>query len=314
VRGALSVAVAFAVGPFVIVCAVAFAYVRFGSTWELRALFFGVGPVVIALIAKSCFDLGKKTLRQEWLAYVVALVACLITLIVQQELTAIFIVAGVLGIVVFAPAPDDSGASSARDAGVPVSAKSLAVGPIGALVGIPNSAIFWFFFKTGFLVFGSGLVVVPFLKAYIVDQYHWLTNRAFLDAVAIGIISPGPVVITATFVGFLLNNFSGALAATAGMFAPSILFVVIGTPLLRRHRRNRRVRGFIRGITVAVVGVLVGTSILVAKSSISDWVSATILAVALIALLSKWKLPDQVLIGAGGIVGLVAFGLNVLPH
>jgi chromate transporter len=171
---------------------------------------------------------------------------------------------------------------------------------------VPLPKLFLFFFKTGFLVFGSGLVVVPFLKAYVVDQYHWLSNQAFVDAVAVGIVSPGPVVITATFVGYLNHAFSGAAAATAGMFMPSVIFVMLGTPVLRRYRTNARVQGFVRGITVAVVGVLVGTSWLVGRSSIHDAFGIALLIVALGILWSKWKVAEPLLVGGGAICGLAA--------
>jgi chromate transporter len=303
--GAICVALAFAAAPFAIVVGIAALYVRFGSTWQLRGIFYGVGPVVIALIVRSCWDLGRKTLRADWLAYVFAAVACAITIAIQQELTALFLAAGALGIVLFykraaVTIPGES--ISQRKSG---DVKLSAVAPLAVAyqtVALPK--IFWFFFKTGFLVFGSGLVVVPFLKAYVVDQYHWLSNQAFLDAVAVGIVSPGPVVITATFVGYLTHGVSGAVAATAGMFAPSLLFVLIGTPLLRKYRTNGRLQGFIRGITVAVVGVLVGTSFLIARSSLRDWTSVAVFAVALALLWSKWKVPEQILIAGGALFGL----------
>ena len=307
--GAFSVAVAFAAAPFTIVASVAALYVRFGATWELKGLFYGIGPVVIALIVRSCWDLGKKTLRHEWLAFAFAAVACAITVVVQQELIAIFLVAGALGIVVFyRPAPVVAAAPVAeRPPGAKVKLLSIAPAAAAAYVMVPLPQLFWFFFKTGLLIFGSGLVVVPFLKAYVVDQYHWLSNQAFLDAVAVGIVSPGPVVITATFVGYLTHQLSGAFVATAAIFAPSLIFVLAGTPILRRYRQNGRVQGFIRGITVAVVGVLVGTSYLVARSSIHDWLSLAMLVAALIVLWSKWKVPEQALIGAGALAGLAIF-------
>lgn len=186
--------------------------------------------------------------------------------------------------------------------------KLLSIAPVAAAyITVPLPQLFWFFFKTGLLIFGSGLVVVPFLKAYVVDQYHWLANQAFLDAIAVGIVSPGPVVITATFVGYLNHQLAGALVATAGIFTPSLIFVLVGTPILRRYRQNARVQGFIRGITVAVVGVLVGTSFLVARSSIHDWLSLAMFAGALIVLWSKWRVPEQALIGAGALAGLAIF-------
>ena len=172
-----------------------------------------------------------------------------------------------------------------------------------------TSKLFLFFFKTGLMVFGSGLVIVPFLKAYVVDQYHWLPDRPFLDAVAIGMISPGPVVITATFVGYLLDGFPGALAATLGIFSPAVLFTLVATPLLLRYRRQRRLAGFIRGITVAVVGVLVGTTWLVGRTAIGDVLTVAVGVLSLALLLLFPKLPEPVLVLIGALVGLVAYPL-----
>jgi chromate transporter len=308
--GALGVAVAFAAPPFLIVVVVAALYVHFGSTWQLRGIFYGVGPVVIAIIARSCWDLGRKTLRQDWLAYGFAAIACAITIAVQQELIALFLIAGAIGIVLFnrqAP-PSSPARTESAESPRPTQVRLLSVAPVASAayqsVALPK--LFWFFFKTGLLVFGSGLVIVPFLKAYVVDQYHWLSNQAFLDAVAVGIVSPGPVVITATFVGYLNHRLPGAIAATVGIFTPSLIFVMLGTPILRRYRQNRRVQGFVRGITVAVVGVLLGTSFLVARSTIHDVLGITILFIALAALWSKWKVPEPALVGVGAMIGLAA--------
>ena len=171
------------------------------------------------------------------------------------------------------------------------------------------TTLFVFFFKTGCLVFGSGLVIVPFLKAYVVDQYHWLGGREFLDAVAIGMISPGPVVISATFVGFLVAGFPGAFAATAGIFMPAVLFTLLATPLLLRHADHPRVRGVLRGITVAVVGVLAGTTTLVARTAVGDAFTAGLAAAALAALLFWKRLPEPVLVAAGALAGLAAYPL-----
>ncbi|MBV9333996.1 MAG: chromate efflux transporter [Candidatus Eremiobacteraeota bacterium] len=305
--GALTVAVAFAAAPFLLVTAFAMLYVQYGSTRILQGLFYGVEPVVVALIVRSCWDLGRKTLRSEWLAYAVAATACVITVVLQQELVAIFLIAGALGIVIFYRPNSDAGRPpQPRTAGRDVALKGFAPLTVTGFQTVAPIKLFLFFFKTGFLIFGSGLVVVPFLKAYVVDQYHWITNRAFLDAVAVGIVSPGPVVITATFVGYLTHHISGAAAATAGIFAPSIIFVLLGTPLLRRYRRNGRVQGFIRGITVAVVGVLVGTSYLVGRSIVHDAFTLVLLIGALAVLLSKLKVPEVALVAAGAAFGLLS--------
>jgi len=178
--------------------------------------------------------------------------------------------------------------------------------PAVAIAGAP-AKLFLFFFKTGLLVFGSGLVIVPFLKTQVVDEYHWLTMRQFLDSVAIGMISPGPVVITATFVGYLMSGLTGAVAATLGIFLPPVLFTVIATPILLRHRGNRRLAGFVRGVGVSVVGVLIGTTVLVARDAIGDALSAAIAVIAF-ALVVFWKkLPEPFVILAAGVAGIIAF-------
>jgi len=147
------------------------------------------------------------------------------------------------------------------------------------------------------------------VKAYAVDEYHWMTDRTFLDAAAIGMISPGPVVISATFVGFLVAGFPGAVAATAGIFLPAILFTLLATPLLLRHADHPRVRGVLRGITVAVVGVLAGTTTLVARTAVGDAFTAVLAAAALAALLLWKRLPEPVLVAAGALAGLAAYPL-----
>jgi chromate transporter len=284
--GALAVAAAFALAPFLLVTAAAAAYVRFSAARELRALFYGVAPVVVALIVRASWSLGRKTLRRDAAAWAFAGVACAITLGTGREIAVMFVTAGVLGILVF---------GGLKPAAPPSRVLMVAVPP----------ALFLFFFKTGLLVFGSGLVIVPFLKTQLVDQYHWLTNQQFLDAVAIGMISPGPVVITATFVGYLLGGFTGALAATAGIFAAPLLSVLLATPLLLRYRHSSRLRGFIRGVGSAVVGVLAGTTWLMARSAIGDLFTLAIALVSLAALLRWPKLPEPAVIAAAAAIGLL---------
>ncbi len=307
ILGGLTVAVAFGLAPFLIVVSAAIAYTRFSQNWQLRALFYGVGPVVVALILKACWNLGLKTLRRDVTAWGFALVACAVTVIVQRELTALFIAAGLIGMFVFAnpggpPSAEQPAAARPRTGSMP-----LALVPPVATAGGMAWKLFLFFFKTGCLVFGSGLVIVPFLKTYVVDEYHWLGNREFLDAVAIGMISPGPVVITATFVGYVLAGLPGAFAATVGIFSPAVLFTVLATPLLLRYGKSPRLRGFIRGVTVTVVGVLVGTTYLVARTAIGDALTAAIAVLSLAALAQWKKCPDPLLVALGAVVGLATY-------
>ncbi len=306
VVGGLVVAVAFALPPVLLVVATAWLYTRYSANWQLRALFYGVAPIVVALILKACWNLGKKTLGRDLPAWTISLVACAITVVVQKELTAIFLVAGLLGIFLFARSGKPGGVPARPAASALFLAPAPGIATATASVSAMTGKLFLFFFRTGLLVFGSGLVIVPFLKTYVVDQYHWLGNREFLDSVAIGMISPGPVVISATFVGYLLNGIPGAVAASIGIFAPAVLFTVLATPLLLRYAGNARLQGFIRGITVAVVGVLVGTTYLVAKTAIGDVLSVALGAVALLVLF-LWKIPEPLIVAAGALIGLLAY-------
>lgn len=279
VIGALSIAVAFALPPFVLVVAVAALYRYFESSRQLRALFYGIAPAIVAIIARACWNLGGRTLRRDAKAWVFAVIACAIVIALERELVWLFLGAGVLGMFVFVERRPST---------------AIAISP----------QLFLFFFKTGLLVFGSGLVIVPFLKAQVVDQYHWLTMRQFLDSVAVGMISPGPVVITATFVGYLLAGFTGAVSATTGIFAPPVLFVLIATPILRRYRDSRVVRGFIRGVASCVVGVLVATTWLIARSAVVDSVTLSI-AIAALLVVVLTKVPEPAVIATAGLIGLI---------
>lgn len=307
VPGALAIAVAFALPPFAIVVVVAALYQRFAGAGLVRGLFYGIGPVVVALILRASWNLGRKTLKGDYTAWAVAVVACAITIALQRELAWLFLAAGVLGIVAFAPPPKSTPiVEPAR-----IAEKMRAIGaPVVLALAAPASglapALFWFFLKTGFLVFGSGLVIVSFVKTYVVDQYHWLDNQTFLDAVAVGMISPGPVVITATFVGYAVDGFPGAVAATAGIFLPSVALTVLATPLLLRYGSHPRVAGFVRGITVAVVGVLAGTTYLIGRPVVVDVFAAMLFVVVLAAPLVAKRMPDQAYVGLGAVLG-VAF-------
>jgi len=306
VVGGLAIAVAFGLAPFLIVTFAAWLYVRFTNNWQLRALFYGIAPVVVALIVKACWNLGKRTLRSDRAAWIFAIVACTITVIVQKELALMFVLAGLIGTLVFGRSLAATVAPAAPTANGRARAMMIAPAATMAFSGT-TAKLLLFFFKTGLLVFGSGLVIVPFLKTQVVDQYHWLSNRQFLDSVAIGMISPGPVVITATFVGYLLNGVIGALAATIGIFSPPVLFTILATPILLRYYKNPRFAGFIRGVGVTVVGVLVGTTYLVGKEAIGDWLTAVIGIVSLVVIIVWKKLPEPFVVVAGGMIGLIAY-------
>jgi chromate transporter len=293
--GALAVALAFALAPFALVTACAALYGRFAGSGPLRAVFYGVAPVVVALIVKSCWALGARLLRRDVPAWLWAAVAAVATAVLQRELTELMLGAGIVGMLVF------QRRAKAGRAGFVWVAPSVAAGAAGAAGA---ASLFVFFFRTGCLVFGSGLVIVPMLKAYVVDQYHWLGDREFLDAVAVGMVSPGPVVITATFVGYIVGGLRGAAAATAGIFSPAVLFTLLAAPLVRRHREAPWLQGFVRGVSVTVVGVLAGTTLLVARTAITD-VPTALIALGAMAILVLWpRLPEPLLVATGALAGL----------
>jgi chromate transporter len=163
-----------------------------------------------------------------------------------------------------------------------------------------------FFLKAGALTFGSGLVIVPFLQQGLVTEYAWLNEREFLIAVAVGMISPGPVVITATFVGYLVAGFWGSLLSTIGIFLPSFLLVLIAAPIVARHRNDPNLQGFIKGAYGAAIGTILGACVLLGRIAIGDWLTALIGLVSL-AVLFRWKVSNPLLFAVAAVVGLVAF-------
>ena len=293
---------AFILPNFVIVAALGALYVYLGDLQPVTAIFYGVSPAVIALILHSCYRLAKLGM-EDWLQWVIAATCLLITLILQAEVALLFIGAGISGIAYYGnifrrlpPIVLQITALPAVAQFAPVAATSL----LGKLL--------LFFLKAGSLTFGSGLVVVPFLEQGLVQQYGWLDQRQFLIAVAIGMISPGPVVITATFVGYLVAGFWGSLVSTIGIFLPSFILVLVAVPLLARHQANPNVQGFVKGAYAAAIGTILGACILLGRIAIGDWLTALI-GLASLAILFRWKVNNPLLIAATAAAGLIAFPL-----
>ncbi|HUZ64850.1 MAG TPA: chromate efflux transporter [Acetobacteraceae bacterium] len=293
---------AFILPNFLIVAALGALYVHFGGLSPVTAIFYGVSPAVIALILHSCYRLGKLGM-ESWLQWVIAAVCLASTVILQSEVALLFIGAGIVGMLCYGDIGRRRPPAASLLAAVPLASPPGPVA-IGSVVG----KMFLFFLKAGALTFGSGLVIVPFLEAGVVRQYGWLDQRTFLVAVAIGMISPGPVVITATFVGFLVAGFWGSLVATIGIFLPSFLLVLIAAPLLLRHRGNQNVQGFVKGAYAAAIGTILGACILLGRIAIGDWLTVLIGLVSL-AILFRWKVSNPVLIAATAVIGLIAYPL-----
>ncbi|WP_407177409.1 chromate efflux transporter [Bradyrhizobium sp. STM 3562] len=286
---------------FVIVALLGALYVHLGDLPPVTAIFYGVSPAVIALILHSCYRLARLGM-EDWLQWAIAAACLAVTVIMQAEVALLFIGAGIIGIFHY------GSLLKRAPAALPVVLVPVAAPMAPVATGSTLGKLLLFFLKAGALTFGSGLVIVPFLEQGLVQQYGWLDQRQFLIAVAIGMISPGPVVITATFVGYLVAGFWGSLVSTIGIFLPSFLLVLIVAPLLARHRGNANVQGFVKGAYAAAIGTILGACILLGKIAIGDWLTATI-GVASLAVLLRWKVSNPVLIAATAVVGLVAYPL-----
>ena len=286
-----------------IVAALGALYVYLGDLQPVTAIFYGVSPAVIALILHSCYRLAKLGM-EDWLQWAIAAVCFVVTVILQAEVALLFIGAGIVGILYYGSLFKRTPVTLSGIAIVPAAAAPIA--PVAT--GSTLTKLLLFFLKAGSLTFGSGLVIVPFLEQGLVQQYNWLDERQFLIAVAIGMMSPGPVVITATFVGYLVAGFWGSLVSTIGIFLPSFLLVLIVAPLLARHRDNANVQGFVKGAYAAAIGTILGACILLGKIAIGDWLTAAIGIISL-AVLFRWKVSNPLLIAATAVVGLAAYPL-----
>jgi chromate transporter len=305
---------AFILPNFIIVAALGALYVRFEGLPAVAAIFYGVSPAVIALILHSCYRLTKLGMK-DGLEWALAAAAFIITVAVQAEVAFVFIGCGIVGLLYYGSLVRGRKASSTTSlmGGLPMVASGVSQGSLGSMLG----KLLTFFLKAGSLTFGSGLVIVPFLEKGLVQQTGWLSEREFLVAVAMGMISPGPVVITATFVGYLvaarlggslLEGFWGSLVATIGIFLPSFLLILIVAPILVRYRQNPNVQGFIKGAYAAAIGTILGACVLLGKIAIGDWLTALV-ALASLIVLFRWKVSNPVLVAVTAIIGLIAFPL-----
>jgi len=303
--GATVAAFAFILPPFLIVTLVAALYVAFSGTTAIQALFYGIGPAVIALIARGAWKLLGVSVRSDRRLWAIFAVVALVTFVVRSEVAVLFILAGLVGVLLYTPPRWLS-----RRALVLLPPN---IGPFIAAAGSadPNTllALGAFFFKAGAFTFGSGLAIVPFLQQGVVHDYGWLTEREFLDAVAMGMITPGPVVITAVFVGYLVSGFAGAIIAGLGVFLPAFLMVVLFAPTITRYRRHPAVQGFTKGATAAAAGAIMGAAAVIATQVLVDLPTGVIFVLAF-AILWRWRISEPLLVAAAGAVGLVLFALR----
>jgi chromate transporter len=303
--GAALVGLAFVLPSFVMVVALAIGYLRFGGLAWMQGAFYGIGAAVIAIIARSAVKLTRLTLGRDKLLWGLFAVAAAVTAWTESEVVWVFLGAGALALIVRAwPL------RGAR-------AVALALLPPGLLAGLAGPAtsetlwrIGWYFAEAGSFVFGSGLAIVPFLHGGVVRDFGWLNERQFLDAVAVAMITPGPVVITVGFIGYLVAGPAGALVASLATFLPCYLFTVIPAPHFKRWSQNGAVRAFVDGVTAAATGAIAGAVLVLGRRALTD---ATTVTIALLALAVAWrfrKVPEPLLILLAGIAGVVLKGVS----
>jgi chromate transporter len=304
VLGATLAGLAFIIPSFIMVVLLGMAYKLYGGLPWMQALFYGVSAAVIGIIAVSSYKLTVKSVsklnfpdvKQNYLLWILYAVALIITVITQSEEVFIFLFAGLIYMFVKAP---------------PKRAISVTTNTV-LITGIGFWQFDWgtlgkmgiFFTKAGAFVFGSGLAIVPFLHGGIVIENHWLTEQQFLDAVALAMITPGPVVITVGFIGYLIGGFPGACVAAAGVFLPCYLLTVIPAPYFKKIAKNKSIKAFVDGITAAVIGALVGAVIVIALRSVVDIYTGIIAVASALLLIYFKKIQEPYIIAGAAIIGL----------
>jgi chromate transporter len=294
VLGATAVGVAFVLPSFLMVLGLSAAYVRFGGLPWMQGMFYGIGAAVIGIIARSAFKLTKLTLGKDKLLWGIFAVLAISTAWTSKEIIWLFLLGGVVAVVAKAFPVRQRARTT-----VSLLLSAITVGTNNILL-----QIFLYFAKAGMFVFGSGLAVVPFLYGGVVREHHWLTDHQFVDAVAVAMITPGPVVITVAFIGYLVAGVAGATAAALGIFLPVYLVVVLLAPSYKRWAKNPQLNAFVRGVTAAATGAIAGAVIVLARRSVYDLPTILICAVSL-AVLFRWKIPEPVLIACAAVAGLL---------
>jgi chromate transporter len=304
ILGATVAGIAFVLPSFLMVVALGWAYAHFGGLSWMQAVFYGVGAAVVGIIAMSAYKLTTKTLGKDTLLWVIYLILAVVTVATESEIAWLFIAGGLANWFRRSP-PQWLGKGG-------VSAVAITQAPalssvLGGLDLSLLSQLGLFFAKAGAFVFGSGLAIVPFLYGGVVTEHHWLNDKQFVDAVAVAMITPGPVVITVGFIGYLVAGLAGACVAAFGTFIPCYLFTVLPAPYFKKYGRLPAVKAFVDGITAAAVGAITGSVIVIAKRSVIDWPTALLALVTVLLLWRFRKLQEPVIVVAAALIGLAVY-------
>src|ERR1043166_1670202 len=313
ILGATLVGLAFVLPSFLMVVAISIAYVTYGGLWGMQAVFYGIGATVIAIIAIAAFKLARSTNKRDPLLWAICAFLTVVTAWAQTELAEFFILAGLVVLLFHAWPGKRQGVLmilAALALGLAVGLMEKWLGHAGAADGSTSvlTQILLFFTKAGAFVFGSGLAIIPFLQQGVVQQFGWLNEHQFLDAVAVAMITPGPVVITVAFIGFLVAGLAGAIMASIGIFLPVYVFTVVPAPWFKRHRDNPQLRAFVDGATAAATGAIAGAVIVLGLRAITDIPTALIALISL-AVLWRYKIGEPIIVTISGLVGLILWPL-----
>jgi chromate transporter len=309
ILGATLVGFSFILPSFLMVVAISIAYVAYGGLWWMQALFYAIGATVIAIIAIAAYKLARSTNKRNPLLWGIFAVLTIVTAWAQTELAEFFILAGLLALVFQAWPGWKTGTpmvlgAVALGAAVWLMEAWLGQANTGRNTGHVLAEILLFFTKAGAFVFGSGLAIVPFLHQGVVQQFGWLNEHQFLDAVAVAMITPGPVVITVAFIGFLVAGLAGSIMASIGIFLPVYIFTIVPAPWFKRHRDNPQLKAFVDGATAAATGAITGAVIVLGLRAITDIPTAMIALVSLVVLW-RYKIGEPIIVTISGLIGLI---------
>jgi chromate transporter len=311
VLGATLVGIAFVLPSFLMVLALGWTYGLYGGLSWMQAVFYGVGPAVIGIIAISAYKLTRKTIGHDLLLWVIYLVAFAVTVITESEVISLFLIAGLVTWFIRTrrrATPTPMAAAALMPLGVSLPAMTTGQGALLTQIAI-------FFTKAGAFVFGSGLAIVPFLYGGVVKEYGWLNDQQFLDAVAVAMITPGPVVITVAFIGYLVAGLYGAMVAAIATFLPCYLFTILPAPYFKKHGKRPGIVAFVEGVTAAAIGAIAGAVVVLGRRTVFDatygfdWFKAALVAAAILILWRFKKLPEPFVVLAAAIIGLVIYPL-----
>lgn len=297
--GATIVGLAFVIPSFLMVLAIGFAYVKFGGLPWMQAVFYGVGAAVIGIIAISSYKLTKKSIGKDYLMWGIFIVLAVTTFITETEILSLIVAAGIL--VWFVKVPPKF-LKTTNSLFIP---SVLLLTTSGITLTTKLGQIAWFFTKAGAFVFGSGLAIVPFLYGGVVKEHQWLTEQQFLDAVAVAMITPGPVVITVGFIGYLVAGVPGACVAALATFLPCYIFTVVPAPYFKKYGKNPAIKAFIDGVTAAAIGAIAGAVCILAIRQFTDIISVAFALVTVITLIKFKKVQEPIIILIAAIVGLL---------